>query len=112
MSFKDFDQEGPGSFSWDYVLGGNATGLFPEETHYVLSNNILTEVTFSHSGGGTLKPSSYGLSFTVDNISSLAVDSDGNQYITFEQDGNSFKGILNRKFKQRKDEVVLDVTQI
>ena len=36
MSFKNFNDEGPGTFSWDYVLGGNTTGLFPEETHWVL----------------------------------------------------------------------------
>ena len=32
MSFRDFNDEGPGTFEWDFVLGGNTTGLFPEET--------------------------------------------------------------------------------
>mgnify|MGYP003549081789 CR=1 FL=1 len=30
MNFRDFNNEGPGTFEWDYVLGGNTTGLFPE----------------------------------------------------------------------------------
>ena len=34
MTFRDFNDEGPGTFEWDYVLGGNTTGLFPEETHF------------------------------------------------------------------------------
>ena len=33
MSFRDFNDDGPGTFAWDYVLGHNTTGLFPDETH-------------------------------------------------------------------------------
>ena len=41
MSFKDFNDEGPGAFAWDYVLGGNTTGMFPEETHYEVYGDTL-----------------------------------------------------------------------
>ena len=59
MSFQDFNDEGPGTFEWDFVLGGNTTGMFPDETHYVLEGDQLTEVTFTHKGGGTMEPSLY-----------------------------------------------------
>jgi hypothetical protein len=42
MSFRDFNDEGPGTFEWDYVLGGNTTGLFPEETHYEIDGAPIT----------------------------------------------------------------------
>ena len=42
MSFRDFNDEGPGTFEWDYVLGGNTTGLFPEEMHFAeMSCNLV-----------------------------------------------------------------------
>ena len=52
MSFKDFNDEGPGTFGWDYVLGGNTTGLFPEETVTEVDGDTVTEVTYAHTGGG------------------------------------------------------------
>ncbi len=111
MSFKDFNEEGPGTFSWDYVLGGNTTGLFPEETHYTLDGNTLTEVTYTHTGGGTLKATEYGLSFEVENISPVTTDIDGNKVFTFEQDGTLFKATINSKFKQAEDMLVVDVIE-
>jgi len=56
MSFKDFNDEGPGTFGWDYVLGGNTTGLFPDETYVELDGDTVTEVTYSHTGGGKYEP--------------------------------------------------------
>ena len=44
MSFKDFNDEGPGTFAWDYVLGGNTTGLFPDEIRYEEDDGELKEV--------------------------------------------------------------------
>lgn len=72
MSFRGFNDEGPGTFGWDFVLGQNTAGLFPEETHYHLEGDLLTEVTYSHIGGGKLEATSYGFCCTVSNISLLA----------------------------------------
>lgn len=52
MNFKDFNDEGPGTFAWDYVLGGNTTGLFPDEIRYEEDNGQLKEVLYRHTGGG------------------------------------------------------------
>ena len=112
MSFRDFDQEGPGTFEWDFVLGGNTTGLFPEETHYVLEGNQLTEVTFIHKGGGSLEPSEYGETYTVENISPIESPLFGQPWFTFEQGGNRFKATLNKKYKQRRSRYVVDLTEI
>ena len=54
MSFKDFNDEGPGTFEWSFVLGGNTTGMFPDETHNVLDGDQLKDVTFTHRGGALL----------------------------------------------------------
>ena len=112
MSFKDFNDEGPGTFAWDFVLGTNTTGMFPDETHYELEGDLLTEVTYSHTGGGKLEATSYGFCCTVTNISPLTGPSGGEQWITFEQDGCKFKGTLNKNFKQSKDCYVIDVVEI
>ena len=56
MSFKDFNDEGPGTFGWDFVLGGNTTGLFPDETYIEVDGDTVTEVTYSHTGGGKYEP--------------------------------------------------------
>ena len=84
MSYRDFNDEGPGTFGWDYVLGGNTTGLFPEETHYLLEGDQLTEVTFTHKGGGIFEPSIYGLTYTVNNISPIETSFSGHPGFTFE----------------------------
>ena len=112
MSFKDFNDEGPGTFGWDYVLGANTTGLFPDETHYELEGDLLTEVTYSHTGGGKLEASSYGFCCTVTNISPITGTPSGEQWLTFEQDGSKFKATLNKKFKQSKECYVVDVVEI
>jgi len=112
MTFRDFNDEGPGTFEWDYVLGGNTTGLFPEETHYVLEGDQLTEVTFTHKGGGSLEPSEYGETYIVENISPLEKPLFGQPWLTFEQGGSRFKATLNRKYKQRKDCYIVDLTEI
>ena len=56
MTFRDFNDEGPGTFEWDFVLGGNTTGLFPEETHYEVDGNTILEVIFRHTGGDKFEP--------------------------------------------------------
>ena len=56
MSFKDFNDEGPGTLGWDYVLGGNTTGLFPDETRIEVDGDTVTEVTYAHTGGGKYEP--------------------------------------------------------
>ena len=112
MSFRNFDDEGPGTFEWDFVLGGNTTGLFTEETHYMLEGDQLTEVTFTHKGGGSLEPSEYGETYTVENISPIERPLLGQPWFTFEQGGSRFKATLNKKYKQRRDRYVIDVTEI
>ena len=57
MSFKDFNDEGPGTFGWDFVLGSNTTGLFPDETYTEVDGDTVTQVTYTHTGGGKYEPS-------------------------------------------------------
>lgn len=57
MSFKDFSGEDPGTFGWDYMLGGNTTGLFPDETYTEIDGDPVTQVTYTHTGGGKYEPS-------------------------------------------------------
>ena len=64
MSFKEFNSEGPGTFGWDYVIGGNTTGLFPEETYYEVDDDKVTKVTLAHTGGGKYEPV-YGESWNI-----------------------------------------------
>lgn len=111
MSFRDFNENGPGTVEWDIVMGQNTTGMFSDEIHYVLEGDQLTEVTFTHTGGGTLEPSLYGLTYTVENISPVhnGVSKD---WLTFEQDGCRFKAVINKKYIQNKDCLVVDVEQI
>jgi len=56
MTFRDFNDEGPGTFGWDFVLGGNTTGLFPDETYVEVDGDTVTKVTYSHTGGGKYEP--------------------------------------------------------
>ena len=112
MSFKDFNDEGPGTFAWDFVLGGNTIGLFPEETHYVLEGNQLTEVTFTHKGGGLLEPSACGATYTVENISPVNTPLFGQPWFTFEQGGSRFRATLNKRYKQSKDCYVVDLIEL
>ena len=112
MSFRDFNEQGPGTVEWDIVMGHNTTGLFPDEEHYVLEGDMLTQVTFSHAGGGALEPSVYGLSWTVENISQINKPLFGDEWLTFEQDGIKYKATLNKKYKQSRDCYVVDLTEI
>ena len=57
MTFKVVNDEGPGTFEWDFVLGGNTTGLFPDETYTEVDGDTVTQVTYSHTGGGKYEPS-------------------------------------------------------
>lgn len=111
MSFRDFNEEGPGTVEWDIVMGQNTTGMFSDETHYVLEGDQLTEVTFAHAGGGAMEPSTFGLTYTVENISpvhkGVSVD-----WFTFEQGGCRFKARINKKYKQSEDCLVVDVEQL
>jgi hypothetical protein len=111
MSFRDFNEDGPGTVEWDVVMGHNTTGLFPDETHYVLEGDQLTEVTFTHAGGGSLEPSLYGLCYTVENISPVhkGVSRD---WFTFEQDGIKYKAMTCKNFKQSKKCYIVDIEQI
>ncbi len=112
MSFRDFNDDGPGTFGWDYVLGGNTTGLFPEETHFVLECDQLTEVTFAHKGGGSLEPSEYGETYTVENISPIEKPLFGQPWFTFEQSGEKYKAIINKRFKSSKGCYVVDIERL
>ena len=112
MSFRDFNEDAPGTVEWDVVMGHNTTGLLPDETHYVLEGDQLTEVTFTHKGGGIMEPSLYGLTYTVDSISAMQTPLIGQSWFTFEQGDCKFKATLNKKYKQSKDCYVVDVEQI
>jgi|LSQX01.1.fsa_nt_gb hypothetical protein len=112
MSFRDFNEDGPGTVEWDIVMGQNTTGMFSDETHYVLEGDQLTEVTFSHTGGGALEPSIYGLTYTVENIGPVNTPLIGQPWFTFEQDGCRFKATLNKRYKQSKDCYVVDIEEV
>lgn len=112
MSFRAFSEDGPGTVEWDIVMGQNTTGLFPDEIHYVLEGDQLTEVTFTHKGGGTMEPSLYGLTYTVVNMSAMQTSLVGRPWFTFEQDGCRYKATLNKKYKQSKDCYVVDLTEL
>ena len=112
MSFRDFNEDGPGTVEWDIVMGQNTTGMFSDETHYVLEGDQLTEVTFSHTGGGALEPSIYGLTYTVENIGPVNTPLVGRPWFTFEQDGCRFKATLNKRYKQSKDCYVVDIEEV
>ena len=51
MSFRDFNDHRPGTYEWDYVLGKNTTGQFPDEEHYIIFGNTITDAVFSYAGG-------------------------------------------------------------
>ena len=109
MSFQDFNDEGPGTFEWDFVLGGNTTGMFPDETHYVLEGDQLTEVTFTHKGGDSLEPSEYGATYIVEDISPITKPLFGQPWFTFTQDGCKYKATLVKNFRQRRDCYIVDI---
>lgn len=105
MSFRDFNDEGPGTFEWDYVLGHNTTGLFPDETHYFIDGDVLEEVTFTYAGGESWN-TMIGECWNITNISN---SSDG---LTFEQDGIKYKAVVNSKFRSRDGLPVYDISEL
>lgn len=106
MSFKDFNDEGPGTFAWDYVLGQNTTGLFPDETHYIIDDDILLEVTFKYAGGETWN----SLIGDCWNITDVQHSTDGG--IIFKQDGTLYKATVNRKLRMKDGQALYDIVQL
>lgn len=109
MSFRDFNDEGPGTYEWDYVLGGNTTGLFPEKTHYEVDGDVLIEVIYRHTGGHEYEPF-YGSCWNISEISSVhqGVSKD---WFTFKQDGNLFKATINKSLSS-EDHMIVDLEQL
>ena len=110
MSFRDFNDEGPGTFAWDYVLGGNTTGLFPEETHYEVDGNTLLEVIFRHTGGNKFEPV-YGDSWRIDNISDMQI-AGGSRCFTFDQGGGHFRATVNEKLSVKYGLLIVDLVEL
>ena len=110
MNFRDFNDEGPGTFEWDYVLGGNTTGLFPEETHYEVDGNTLLEVIFRHTGGNKFGPV-YGDNWEIDNISEIQ-SVGGMRTFTFEQGTGHFKATINEKLSRMYNLTIVDLVEI
>lgn len=109
MSFRDFNDEGPGTFEWDYVIGGNSTGLFPEETHYEVDGDTLIEVVYKHTGGNQFDPF-YGSCWSITEISEVRKEA-GKDWFTFKQDGSLFKATVNKRLSS-KGQVIVDLEQI
>ena len=105
MSFRDFNDDGPGTFEWDYVLGHNTTGLFPDETHYYIDGDVLEEVIFSYTGGESWET----MIGDCWNISNICRTTNG---LTFEQDGIKYKAIPSMKFRSRNGLTVYDVFEV
>jgi len=106
MSFKDFNDEGPGTFAWDYVLGQNTTGLFPDETHYIIECDVLEEVIFKYAGGETWET----LVSDCWNITDMQESADGD--IFFKRDGTSYKATVYRKLCMRDGQTLYDIVQL
>jgi len=107
--FRDFSDEGPGTFEWDYVIGGNTTGLFLEEKHYEIDGDTLTEVIYRHIGGNKYEPF-YGDSWKISNISSVKKDIN-NDWLTFEQDGSRFKGVIIKEHETQHT-ILIDIEKM
>ena len=106
MSFRDFNDEGPGTFAWDYVLGHNTTGLFPDETHYCIDGDILEEIIFTYAGGETWE-TMINNCWEIENVSRMQ---DGS--LTFDQEGVRFRAVVNNKFRMKYGETVFDVYEL
>ena len=110
MSFRYFNDEGPGTFEWDYVLSGNTTGLFPEETHYEVDGNILLEVIFRHTGGNKFEPI-YGDNWEIDNISEMQ-SAGGTRSFTFDQGAEHFRATVNEKLSAKYGLLIVDLAEL
>ena len=109
MSFRDFNDEGPGTFEWDYVLGGNTTGLFPEEKHYEVDGSTLLELIFRHTGGNKYEPV-YGDSWTIENISDMETYN-GSRAFTFDQGTGHFRATVNEKLSRQYGLTIVDLEE-
>lgn len=107
--FREFNDEGPGTYEWDYVLGGNTTGMFPDQTHYEVDGDVLLEVVYKHTGGHKYEPF-YGSCWNISDVSSVhkGVSRD---WFTFKQDGQLFKALINRELSTN-DNLIVDLEEI
>lgn len=110
-AFQVFNDEGPGTYEWDYVLGGNTTGMFPDETHYVVMGNTLTEALFTHTGGHSWEPV-YGDSWEISDVSEMKDFIFGKKFFTFRLNEDTYKATINNKFKPKTGVLVVDIEQI
>ncbi len=110
MSYKDFNDEGPGTFEWDFVLGGNTTGLFPEETHYEVDGNTILEVIFRHTGGNKFEPI-YGDRWNINNTSEMQSDG-GARFFTFDQGSSHFRATVNEKLSSKYGLLIVDLVEV
>jgi len=106
MSFRDFNDDGPGTFGWDYVLGHNTTGLFPDETHYIIDGDVLEEVVFTYAGGETWDT----LIGNCWNITNISIEQDG--CVLFDQDGSMFRAIPIKTFFRKDGLKVFDIKKL
>ena len=106
MGFRDFNDDGPGTFAWDYVLGHNTSGLFPDETHYFIDGDVLEEAIFTYAGG-----ESWNIMIgDCWNITIIEEMPDGG-YV-FEQDGRKYRASVNRRFRTKGGLTVFDITEL
>ena len=110
MSFRDFNDEGPGTFEWDYVLGGNTTGLFPEEKHYEVYGDTLLEVIFRHTGGNKFEPV-YGDNWDIENISEMQ-SGGGARTFTFDHGAGHFMATVNEKLSAKYGLLIVDLVKL
>ena len=106
MGFRDFNDEGPGTFGWDYVLGQNTTGLFPDETHYILDGDVLEEVEFTYAGGESWRSSIVNCW----SITDIAHAADGS--ITFRQGGHRFRAVPYYKMRMKDGQTVYNIVEL
>ena len=97
-------------FEWDYVLGGNTTGLFPEETHYEVDGNTLLEVIFRHTGGNKFEPV-YGDNWEIENVSEMQRFV-GSRTFTFDQGTGHFKATVNEKLTAKYGLLIVDLVEL
>ena len=110
MSFRDFNDEGPGTFAWDYVLGGNTSGVFPSEKHYEVDGDLLTEISWNHTGGGKYE-AVYGNSWHITDVSPVHKEGT-NDCFTFEQDGYKYKAKIRKEFSTDNDCCIVDLEEL
>lgn len=110
MTFQDFNDEGPGTYEWDFVLGQNTTGLFSDEEHFVISESIITDTVFTYAGGTTWNTTCYD-SWQLTEKGPLQGGLLSKKYMIVAFDGCKYKAVVNDKFKV-KDGIVVDLEEI